>query len=88
MAKMAAEMVLCENLFSGFVLLVLINRSHPLCVLSLCGSTCQTLILILLAICSAHRIIAFVGRENRLIRLHFGPSTGKPRVEAVAQAPP
>jgi hypothetical protein len=70
LGKMQAESVLCENLFSGFLLLTILNISFPLTLIRLCGNGCRTMIFVLLAICSIHRIVAYVIRENRLYKIY------------------
>jgi hypothetical protein len=69
-AKMQAEALLCQNLFTAFLALILINMGHTLTLIARCSILWRTLILLVLASCALHRIVAYVVREKRLHKVY------------------
>jgi|ERR1700722_6978187 hypothetical protein len=70
LSKMQAEALLCENLFSGFALLLILNRwCFTIPLISCCDTSLCVGILLLLGVCSVHRILAYITRETRLRRM-------------------
>jgi hypothetical protein len=70
LAKMQAEAILCQNLFTAFLLLIIINHIFPLALISGCCTWCRTLIFLVLGLGSAHRIGAYLIREKRLCGIY------------------
>jgi hypothetical protein len=70
LAKMQAEAILCQNLFTAFLLLIIINKFSPFAPISGCSACCRTLILLILGFSSAHRIAAYLYREKRLCGIY------------------
>jgi hypothetical protein len=66
LAKMQAEAILCQNLFTAFLWLIIINKFYPFAPISGCDTRSRLLILLVLGFSSAHRIGAYLIRENRL----------------------
>lgn len=68
--KMQAEAVLCEDLFGAFLLLIILNPVLQVTLINRCSTGCRILILVALGIGAVHRIVASVGRENRLYKIY------------------
>jgi hypothetical protein len=75
-AKMQAEAVLCQNLFTAFLVLVIINTEHKLTLIACCTIFCRSLILLVLALCAFQRTIAYLAREKRLHRIYAKINSG------------
>jgi hypothetical protein len=82
LAKMQAEAVLCQKLFGGFVLLIGLNAMFPITLISSCGAVYRTLILLLLGICTVHRIAAYVLREKQLYAIYIKRDSGHQAADA------
>jgi hypothetical protein len=70
LAKMQAEAILCQNLFTAFVWLIIITAISPFAPISGCGTLCRILIFLVLGLSSAHRITAYLIREKRLCGIY------------------
>jgi hypothetical protein len=86
LAKMQAEAVLCENLFGAFLLLIILNAAVAVPLITKCSVLCRILILAGLGVCSLHRIIAYVVRENRLYEIYVKGQQGATE-QSVATTP-
>ena len=78
LAKMQAEAILVENLFSAFIVLTLWSSAYPLELIAKCTRGSTFLILVLLGISVLHRITAYVIRENRLYHVYCGEYATSP----------
>jgi hypothetical protein len=71
LAKMQAEATLCQNLFTGFLLLLVLNDTG-LVLVPLVNTLCPAvrwLLLAILGLSAIFRIAAYCGRQNNLYEI-------------------
>jgi hypothetical protein len=74
LVKMQAEAMLCQNLFTAFTVLLVLNGKNVVSVplLKDCTTLYGVIILLILAGSCVHRITAYLVREKRLHRIYLG----------------
>ena len=85
-AKMQAEATLCQNLFTGFLLLILLNdlKLVPLSLINTLGSAGKWLMLAVLGLAGIFRGIVYFGRQNSLYEIFV---TSQPNSPPRSQTP-
>ncbi len=71
LAKMQAGATLCQNLFCGFLVLVLLNSTgaFPVPTVDAHGSACRWIMMLILGISAIFRTAVYLDRQDRLDKL-------------------
>jgi hypothetical protein len=71
LAKMQAESTLCKNLFSAFLLLIILNDTHRVTVpaVDAYGRASRWIILLILGSSAIFRTAVYLGRQNHLYEI-------------------